>query len=106
MDNEEHLPLIAFTTLTPLAVGGLIGLLWEGAGGFAPIAILGVGVLAMVASIFHLGHPARMLRSLLGVASSWLSREVALFGFFLACLAVYALGLQVGSLRSFASLLG
>src|SRR5512133_3031815 len=109
LKHEDNLPLIAFTTLSPLAVGGLIGLLLEGASGFAPAVVFGVALLALAASVLHLGHPTRAYRALLGVATSWLSREVALFTLFLFCLFVYVLAVAVGPfqwLAPFAGIVG
>jgi len=41
-----------------------------------------VGVLALVASVFHLGRPKYALRALIGLRTSWLSREILMFGLF------------------------
>jgi anaerobic dimethyl sulfoxide reductase subunit C (anchor subunit) len=95
--SEESGTLVAFTAMAPLAVGGLVGLLV--ARGFQPepgidqaaILVLAVGVLALVISVFHLGRPWRAPLALLRLASSWLSREVILFGLFLFFLGAYAI---------------
>ena len=94
--SEEYKTLAPFTALAPLAVGGLLGLL------VAPVAkpiagidmaamvVLATGILALIASLFHLGRPWRAPLALLHIAGSWLSREVFLFGLFLVFLGVYA----------------
>jgi DMSO reductase anchor subunit len=95
--DEEFRSLVAFTALSPLAVGGLIGLLlavgnrMEAGIDWAAIVVLATGILALVASLFHLGRPWRAPLALLRLATSWLSREVILFGLFLLTLACYTL---------------
>lgn len=95
--NEEYKTLAPFTALAPLAVGGLIGLLVASGTKPAPgidwaaIIVLATGILALAASLFHLGRPWRAPLALLRLASSWLSREVLLFGLFLVALGIYAI---------------
>jgi anaerobic dimethyl sulfoxide reductase subunit C (anchor subunit) len=95
--SEESGTLVAFTALAPLAVGGLVGLLIargpSDKSGIDPAAmlVLLVGILALVISVFHLGRPWRAPLALLHPSSSWLSREVILFGLFLLFLAAYAI---------------
>ncbi len=96
MNREESWPLIWFTALSPLAIGGLAGLLAvrgtpaTGIDGGA-IALLAVALLALLASLAHLGRPLRSYRSIARLSTSWLSREVALFGAFVFLLIAYAL---------------
>ena len=99
MEMEEHddnLPLVAFTTLAPLAAGGTVGLLLIGRPVFGPepdwgaLLVLGVAVCALAVSFLHLGHPLRAYRAVAHISSSWLSREVLLFGLFVLCLAAYS----------------
>lgn len=98
MDNrEENQALVAFTSLAPLSVGGSIGLL--AIRGMVPAAEpdwigtvpLGVGIVALAASLLHLGRPLRAYRALARLSTSWLSREVILFGGFLFFLVLYSL---------------
>ena len=95
--DEEYKTLAPFTALAPLAVGGLIGLLVASGTKPAPgidwaaIIVLATGILALAASLFHLGRPWRAPLALLRLASSWLSREVLLFGLFLVALGIYAI---------------
>jgi anaerobic dimethyl sulfoxide reductase subunit C (anchor subunit) len=97
ISSEESGTLVAFTALAPLAIGGLVGLLaargstQEIGIDQAAMVVLAVGILALVVSVFHLGRPWRAPLALLHLATSWLSREVILFGFFLFLLAGYAI---------------
>lgn len=95
--SEEYRSLVGFTALAPLAVGGLVGLLvasgsHQTAGvDWAAMIVLASGILAFVISLFHLGRPWRAPLAMIHLASSWLSREVILFGLFLVALAGYAI---------------
>ncbi len=89
-------PLILFTVLTQLAVGlvffsavrqyagpsgetGKIRAEWM----TAAAALL----IGLVASVFHLGHPAGMVRALSNLGTAWLSREALTVGVFFALMA-------------------
>ncbi len=95
--NEENGTLAIFTALEPLATGGLVGLLaaaplrQESGLDWAAIIVLVAGILALGVSLLHLGRPWRAPLAILRASTSWLSREVFLFGFFLLFLAGYAL---------------
>ncbi len=107
--NEEYGALVAFTALAPLAVGGLVGLLvapvfGPGSGiDWAAMVVLATGLLALAASLLHLGRPWRAPLALLRLATSWLSREILLFGLFLFTLVCYAIlpVLNLGSLARY-----
>jgi DMSO reductase anchor subunit len=95
--EEEYGALAAFTALAPLAVGGLVGLLETPALrpvhgiDWATMVVLSTGLLALIASMLHLGRPWRAPLALLRLDTSWLSREVLLFGLFLIALGGYAI---------------
>ena len=95
--NEEYGTLTAFTALAPLAVGGLVGLLaaqgfrMESGIDWAAMIVFATGLLALGASLFHLGRPWRAPLALLRLKTSWLSREVLFFGLFLIILGCYAI---------------
>lgn len=95
--TEEYGTLAAFTALAPLAVGGLAGLLvapylrLEPGIDWPAIVVLAVGLLALAVSLLHLGRPWRAPLAVRRLASSWLSREVILFGLFLIALGCYAM---------------
>ena len=89
---HAHDPLTAMLVLTQLSVGAfVVDLLRPGAVGRWSAAIaLVVGVLALAASVLHLGRPRLAWRAVLGVRHSWLSREVLAFGTFAALAVPYA----------------
>jgi len=90
--SEQHRPLVAMLVLTQLSVGafGVEQLVHSlgGASRFVHAALsLAVGLLALAASLLHLGRPLYAFRAVLGLRRSWLSREILAFGLFaqLAC---------------------
>lgn len=92
-------PLVAFTLAGQAAAGAYAiaaGLqLMAGAPvGLVDLRTLAVLLLLMVvgmaASLFHLGAPQRAYRALLGLRTSWLSREVLAAALFAGCLGVQA----------------
>ncbi len=94
--QDPHWPLIVLTLLTQLSVGAvgsaaLLGLATGGRGlaGAARDAFV-AGVVALGASLFHLGRPTRALKALRNLRTSWLSREVALFSAFAVMSFAYA----------------
>lgn len=74
--------LVVFTTmvslLAALLAGSVLGPLRVGAGWF-----LGLGMLAAAVSATHLGRKGRAWRAVWNWRTSWLSREIILFGAFL-----------------------
>ncbi len=102
---KSHPPLAAMLVLTQLAVGAFVAdvfVRWtnERAAGVVPASdvalIAAAGVLALAASVFHLGRPWRCYRAVLGLRHSWLSREVVAFGAFTGLAVPYALILSFG----------
>jgi Fe-S-cluster-containing dehydrogenase component/DMSO reductase anchor subunit len=87
-----HDPLTLMLVLTQLSVGAFVlGLLWPGpAPALGAGVALGAGLLALGASVLHLGRPALAWRAVLGVRHSWLSREALAFGAFAALAVPYA----------------
>lgn len=98
--QHAHWPLVVMLTLTQLSVGAFIaGLLFERTmGGGAELSLrplhavnsLGFGLLALTASLFHLGRPQYAFRAVLGLRHSWLSREIVAFGAFASAASLYA----------------
>lgn len=92
--GQAHLPLTVMLVLTQVAVGasvvgmGMRALSDEAnPGGLRPastLVALGVGLLALGASVLHLGRPAYAFRAVLGIRRSWLSREIVAFAVFAA----------------------
>lgn len=99
--QQPHWPLVVMLVLTQLSVGAFaIGVAMERLPGGAPLGEVGAaqtalalafGLLALAASVLHLGRPQYAYRAVLGVRHSWLSREIAAFGLFAALAFCYAL---------------
>jgi DMSO reductase anchor subunit len=53
-------------------------------------ASLAFGLIALTASLFHLGRPRYAYRAVLGLRHSWLSREIVAFGAFAGLASAYA----------------
>lgn len=85
-----HTPLAVMLVLTQVAVGMLVvsGLLRAleriGGGGARALSVVGLatGLVALGASVLHLGRPLLAWRAVLGLRRSWLSREIVAFGGF------------------------
>jgi Fe-S-cluster-containing dehydrogenase component/DMSO reductase anchor subunit len=80
--EEAHPPLIAMLVLTQLAVGTCAVAQLTGNFGGGPIVTLATGLVALAASLLHLGRPLLAFRAVLGLRRSWLSREIVAFGLF------------------------
>lgn len=76
-------PLVAFTFLLAVLVGAFAGSLLGGPR-LPPFVFAAAGIAALGISLFHLGRPLRCLAAVRNVASSWLSREIALAAAFVA----------------------
>jgi len=100
---HAHLPLIVMLVLTQMSVGAFVveqflvsdvGT-WAGVVGSGRVrsvhlvAALLLGVLGLVAAIFHLGRPHLAFRSVIGLRTSWLSREILAFGTFAGLASAY-----------------
>jgi len=79
--EHAHPPLTAMLVLTQLSVGTFILAQLVHAAGGAAIAVA-VGLIALGASLLHLGRPLYAFRAVLGLRRSWLSREIVAFGAF------------------------
>jgi formate dehydrogenase iron-sulfur subunit len=107
--QHAHFPLVVMLTLTQLSVGAFIaGLLFEwlsgesATGSLRPLHAvnsLGFGLLALTASLFHLGRPLYAYRAVLGLRHSWLSREIVAFGAFAGAANLYAAALLLAYWR-------
>lgn len=88
--SHGHPPLAVMLALTQAAVGMTVAAaVLRGAGSLAPTAAdrlgwvgLATGLLALGASVLHLGRPLLAWRAVLGIRRSWLSREIVAFGLF------------------------
>ncbi|MBX3444834.1 MAG: dimethyl sulfoxide reductase anchor subunit [Planctomyces sp.] len=98
--QHPHWPLIVMLVLTQLSVGAFwINLLLEtvltpaAAAELRPIqatSALAFGLLALSASLLHLGRPQYAFRAVIGLRHSWLSREIVAFGLFAGAAVLYA----------------
>ena len=102
----QHLPLVGMLVLTQLSVGAF-GLGWAGrATGawaaseldhtFQAAVAVAMGLAALGVSVLHLGRPLYAYRAVLGIARSWLSREILAFGGFATLSVTYAAALVLG----------
>jgi formate dehydrogenase iron-sulfur subunit len=109
--QHSHAPLVMMLVLLQLAAGAftvawgaqaLLGLPAGGLAAFVQSAVaLGVAGVGLGASVFHLGRPRYAWRAVLGVRTSWLSREALAFGLFAKAGALYALSLAPGFVPAF-----
>lgn len=100
--EHAHLPLVVMLVLTQLSVGAfaVAQAMERIAGGYALPALrplhalmaLGLGLLALGASVLHLGRPLYAYRAVIGLRTSWLSREILAFGLFALVSSAYAAG--------------
>ena len=81
--DGAHTPLAVMLVLTQLSVGAFLT-------NAQPMIAAAAGVLALAASVFHLGRPRYAYRAVIGLRHSWLSREVVAFGAFTALAVAYA----------------
>jgi Fe-S-cluster-containing dehydrogenase component/DMSO reductase anchor subunit len=98
--QHAHWPLVVMLVLTQLSVGafsvGLIleqwlsGMMQGTIRSLHATTALGFGLLALAASLFHLGRPHLAFRAVLGLRHSWLSREIIAFGAFAVLASLYA----------------
>lgn len=100
--QHGHLPLVWMLVLTQLSVGAfvlgqalLLGpwrepLMLETVRPAFAIASPLVGVVGLHAAVLHLGRPLYAFRAFLGLRTSWLSREIVVFGGFTLLAFAYA----------------
>ena len=98
--EHAHLPLVFMLVLTQLSVGAFVVgqvLAWAADGkvvaALRPLhaaGALAVAVIALAASVLHLGRPLYAFRAVLGLRTSWLSREIVAFGAFAALASAFA----------------
>ena len=116
MFAELELALVLFTTLSQLAVGlallfglcavsspasattaakplwlGAFGLDWLPAIGLQWLVAAAILSLALLASLAHVSYPFESPRTIVALSTSWLSREVLVFGLLVALMGVTAL---------------
>jgi formate dehydrogenase iron-sulfur subunit len=100
---HAHPPLALMLVLTQLSVGAfgvdlVLRLIPSLAGEstleamrpVGAVVALALGLLALGASVFHLGRPLYAFRAALGIRRSWLSREIVAFGGFAGLATLHA----------------
>jgi DMSO reductase anchor subunit len=98
--GHQHMPLVIMLVLTQLSAGafcvdfGMKQLGWSSDLGavrtYHSLVALALGLLALGASTMHLGRPHLAFRAIIGLRTSWLSREVVGFGLFAKLAVAYA----------------
>ncbi len=100
--QHGHLALVFMLVLTQLSVGTfVVGQAMVSGPWAEPVMLMAirpacaiagwiVGLIGMHAAVFHLGRPQYAFRALLGLRTSWLSREILAFGVFAGCAMLYA----------------
>src|SRR4029079_12292084 len=104
--GHPHLPLVFMLVLTQLSVGAFVVEFvlrrffpqLASARAYHAIVALAAGLLALGASVFHLGRPKYAFRAVIGLRTSWLSREILAFGAFAGAAAAYAAHVWSGPL--------
>ncbi len=100
---DKHLPLVVMLVLTQLSVGAFCvdalrnlqdpTILSTALGRSQSVLALGLGLVALAASVFHLGRPLYAFRAFIGLRKSWMSREIIAFGLFVKVAVLNAVGL-------------
>src|SRR5262245_4366869 len=101
--QHAHWPLIFMLVLTQMSVGAVVVdqiLAWFPPPGEADsvaaaravhsAAAFLLGMLGLAAAIFHLGRPQYAFRAIIGLRTSWLSREILAFSLFALFATAYA----------------
>jgi DMSO reductase anchor subunit len=99
--GHQHFPLVVMLVLTQLSVGAFVvdfalerlssGAWVEDSRPFHALVGLAMGLLALGASTLHLGRPQLAFRAVVGLRTSWLSREILAFGAFAGSAMLYTL---------------
>lgn len=101
--SHRHAPLVVMLVLTQLSVGAFVvdavvsRMLGHTLQPAHAIAALAVGLAALAASVFHLGRPLYAFRAVLGLRTSWMSREILAFGAFAMLAMSYAVVCLTGA---------
>jgi len=115
---HRHAPLVIMLVLTQASVGAFVVeviasrfLAQAVRDALQPawsLAALAVGLAALGASVLHLGRPLYAFRAVIGLRTSWMSREIVAFGLFAMLAIAYAgaSSLSLGSLGAIGAGLG
>ncbi len=113
--KHAHLPLVVMLVLTQLSVGTFVAI--AGLARFVPslpdqtlrvgaVVALGSGLVAIGASVGHLGRPLQAWRAVIGIGHSWLSREIVAFAVFAGAAVAAATARLVAPRGGLADVLG
>jgi Fe-S-cluster-containing dehydrogenase component len=112
--SHQHTPLVVMLVLTQLSAGAFFvdaagaGFLPPGVGAaLGPVHSLvavTIALAALGASVLHLGRPLYAYRAILGLRTSWMSREILAFGVFAPLAILYALSFWQAPLARMLSL--
>ncbi|HVZ31413.1 MAG TPA: DmsC/YnfH family molybdoenzyme membrane anchor subunit, partial [Polyangiaceae bacterium] len=96
---HNHFPLVVLLVLTQLSVGAfsanyVVSSFYSARSveRYQALVALVLGLVALLASVWHLGRPKYAFRAIMGVRTSWMSREIACFGAFAGLAVAYAAG--------------
>ncbi|HYQ02835.1 MAG TPA: DmsC/YnfH family molybdoenzyme membrane anchor subunit [Polyangiaceae bacterium] len=99
--GHQHFPLVIMLVLTQLSVGAFVvdfalerlsrGAWVTESRPYHALVGLAMGLLALGASTLHLGRPHLAFRAVVGLRTSWLSREILAFGAFAGSAMFYTL---------------
>jgi Fe-S-cluster-containing dehydrogenase component/DMSO reductase anchor subunit len=100
--QHSHMPLVWMLVLTQMSAGAFAveqiqmaqaGVLQTTADSGVhvahAVAALLIGMSGLMAAIFHLGRPLYAFRAIIGLRTSWLSREILAFNIFAGCASMY-----------------
>jgi len=100
--ERAHPPLALMLVLMQLSVGAfLVDLVRRQVLGTSDLptvqawVVMALSLVAIGASFFHIGRPRYAFRVVLGLRTSWMSREIVAFGGFAGLAAAYALSLRL-----------
>jgi Fe-S-cluster-containing dehydrogenase component/DMSO reductase anchor subunit len=111
--SHSHPALVAMLVLTQLSVGAFLmelvlrtlfpaNLMMRLSAFHARVSLV-IALLALGTSAFHLGRPFSAWRAVIGLKTSWLSREIVMFGLFAGLGMLEAAGFWLKSLTTFNS---
>lgn len=94
----HDMPLVIFTILSQLIIGGFVTLWWidrktkgvsQKTGFILSIVLVALTGVSLLVSMLHLGQPFHAYRAILNIDESWLSREIAFYGLFFFLSLIY-----------------
>lgn len=98
--SHLHTPLVIMLVLTQLSVGAFVvnaiasevlpEHLLVALQPLHSVVALAIGLAALAASVFHLGRPLFAFRAVIGLRTSWMSREIVAFGLFAIAAVAFA----------------